>query len=319
MKIKYIISMFLVCLMLFVTACDETTTTDDQSALKQSGTSEKFFLGGTEGVMAKFEPFGIEKAGSYEILAKDTFPVEIVIKNRGEEDILANGLRVKLSGIKKSDFEGWESTDDGVLKNDEKIEKKSNFNVDGGEERISFGNMIEYGPDLTGTFKPDIFAIIDYDYKTKLIIPSVCLKGDVRSEEICDVESTLAYDVSGAPITITNVEQKPSGKGKVAVIIDVSNAGGGKATIQGQDKDFDNRYDVVKFNVLTNSDEWTCRGTGGRENELRLEDGKGQIICRTINALEEEQAYTQQMELDLDYKYQTIIKQSLTILSDFEE
>ena len=42
------------------------------------------FLGGTQGLSANFEAFGVAENGVYSIFDTETFPLEVTIRNKGE-------------------------------------------------------------------------------------------------------------------------------------------------------------------------------------------------------------------------------------------
>ena len=42
------------------------------------------YIGGTHGIVAEFEPMGIETGGIYEIYEGETFPIQVILKNKGE-------------------------------------------------------------------------------------------------------------------------------------------------------------------------------------------------------------------------------------------
>ena len=57
----------------------------------------------------------------------------------------------------------------------------------GGEETISFSDEAKYKQTVTGFVDREWFGNIEYNYKTYIIIPEVCLKEDVTDERVCKV------------------------------------------------------------------------------------------------------------------------------------
>ncbi|MBW3003174.1 hypothetical protein KY337_01325 [Candidatus Woesearchaeota archaeon] len=270
--------------------------------------SETVFKGGSQGLLASFEPFGFEEDGGYAIYDTDTFPVEVYLQNKGEEDIEAGDAKVILKGISIADFDRISSSE---LTNKEKIEKVSDFNKLGGEASIDFtpGDDAKFKLDVIGFTNIDIFAAIEYLYKTRVIVPKVCFKEDLRDPSICNVEESKEYSVSSAPITVTGVREEPAGKGIMALVFTINNVGGGKVTIPGQE--FDVRYGKVKYEI-DEPEKWECKAAG-LENEARLQAGVAEIRCRLKEPLESDALYTRQVALTLEYKYQSIIQNSLKI------
>lgn len=295
--LSILISLFL------LTSCGES----------QQQTTTGVFIGGTEGIVASFEPFSVKEENIYTIFDTEDFPLEIVLKNKGEENILPGKATLKLLGPAKEDFQNlpqWQ-----VL-NQEEILKISEFNQDGGEEIVSFTPTAnaKYTALVTGFTDLTWNLEYAYDYKTHLIVNDVCFKGDFTDPKVCAVEGDKTFAVSGAPITVTKVGQDTAGKGVIVVKIDISNAGKGQSTSIG--KDFDERFSQVSF-AIDEAAKWVCK-SGGRENEARLVDGKAQIICRLKTAVPESDVFTKSLRLTLNYKYKELIQEKLRIKESAE-
>lgn len=283
---------------------------EDEDGLKV----ESVFNGGTQGLMARFEPFGVEESGAFIIFDTEKFPIEVVLQNNGEEDIKPGDVTVTLKGISLDDFRSIVAQN---LTNTKEIEKVSDLNPEGEEEIIDFtpGQDAQYKLNVTGFFQPDIFALVDYNYKTHVIVPDVCYKEDLQDESVCDAKGAKDVFVSGAPVVVNSVEQDVAGRGILVLTITVSNVGGGKATLRGDN--FDSRFDKVAFTMETDPAKWECRSSG-RENEGRFVDGKLTIICKLKEPLAEDTLFTKQVELTLSYRYRSIIQQAIKIEESVE-
>jgi len=299
---KKIILLFsiVVASLLLLTGCEEEATT----------TSSGAFLGGTQGITAEFEQFGVEEESIYSIFDSETFPIEVTIHNKGEYQLQAADVTVKLLGPSPEEFEGipaWE------LSNTEIIDKKSELVPTGGEETLSFSSDAKYLSPVTGSQERTWFANIDYNYKTYLIIPEVCLKEDPTDDRVCDVQESKTFFVSGAPLTVDTVEESTSGKGIMALKIKVSNVGGGKVTKLGED------FGVRETLTYSIDDaNWECK-SGGKINEARLLTGSAEIICKLKEPLAEGAApATKQVQLEIDYKYRDLIQEKLRIKESAE-
>jgi len=300
---KIIILSLLVISLLLLAACSS----------EEVQTTGGAFLGGTQGVVASFEPLSILEEGVYSIFDTEDFPLEIIITNKGEETILPGGVTLRLLGPAQTDFQNipnWQ------LSNTEDIEKISEFNPQGDEEVISFtpNSYAAYTNEVVGY--TDITWNLDYqyDYKTHLIIENVCFKGDPTDEKVCTIQESKVFSVSGAPIQVSAVAEDTGGKGIVLLKIDVTNAGTGESTITGQE--FDNRFDQISY-TTDEPEKWECK-SGGRENEARLIEGKAQIICRLRAPLAEDEIYQRTVKLTFDYVYKELIQEKLRVKESAE-
>ncbi len=269
------------------------------------------FIGGTQGIVASFEPLSVKdpESGFYTIYDTEDFSLDVLLKNKGEEVVPLGKATARLLGPAPNLFQNvpnWQ------LLNKQAIEKISEFNPEGGEEIISFtsaGARAKYTGPVTGF--TDITWNLEYwyDYKTQLIINDVCFKGDVTEKKVCEVKEAKGFSVSGAPITVSKVEEDVAGKGVMLLKIEVKDAGTGQAAIPGQE--FDTRFDQVRY-TIDEPDKWECK-SGGRENEARLTEGVATINCRLKQPLAKNDLYTKQVRLTLEYTYKDLVQEKLRI------
>lgn len=294
-----------VLLLIVITACS-------QEEGQQPGDS--VFQGGTQGLVARFEPFGVEENGIFTIFDTESFPVEVVLQNKGEEDIPAGKATVTLKGINLNDFTGIEAK---TLATQDTIEGVTELNEEGGEETLDFtrSSDAKYKLPVTGFFQPDIFATADYDYKTHLAIPQVCFKEDLQDDSVCTVQEAKRFFASGAPVTVTKVEEDVAGRGIIVLLVSIENAGAGRVTLPGAE--FDARFDQLAFAIETEPQGWECR-SAGRQNEARLINGKAVITCKLQQPLAKDELFTKQVELTLNYRYRTVIQESVRIKESLE-
>ncbi|MDO8656166.1 MAG: hypothetical protein Q7K45_02930 [Nanoarchaeota archaeon] len=299
-------------LMIFLTIISLFLLTSCGESQQQTNTGG-VFIGGTQGVIATFEPFSVKVDNIYTIFDTEDFPINVILKNKGEEVVTPGKVTLRLLGPAKEDFQNipqWQ-----VL-NKEEISKISEFNPDGGEEVVSFTPTVnaKYTALVTGFTDLTWNLEYAYDYKTHLIMNDVCFKGDFRDPKVCDVEGDKTFAVSGAPITVTKVNQDTAGKGLIVVKIDISNAGKGQSTFVG--KEFDERFSQVSYSV-DEAAKWECKSSG-RQNEARLVDGKAQITCQLKTPVPENDVFTKSLRLTLDYKYKELIQEKLRIKESAE-
>ncbi|MBI1968336.1 hypothetical protein HYS49_00335 [Candidatus Woesearchaeota archaeon] len=283
----------------FLTAC----------AQQQQAPSTGAFLGGTQGVLADFEPFGVEEEGKFTIFDTETFPLEVTLRNKGEYDLQLEDVKVKLLGPSPDEFSGIPSFE---KQNAAVIDKISELVPLGGEETLSFASDAKYEQDVTGAIDREWFASLEYKYQTYLILPEVCLKEDITDERVCAVNEAKTFFVSGAPVTITGVEESTAGKGIMALRIKVKNVGGGEVAQLGEA--FGIR-DELSYSI--DEPAWECK-SGGKVNEARLDNGEAEIVCKLKEALADGTLSTKQVSLTLDYRYRDLIQETLRIKQSVE-
>jgi len=297
---KIIILPILMISLLFLASCGTDPAT--------TGAGNGAFIGGTQGVVAVFEPFGVEENNIYTIFDTETFPIEITIANKGEYEIQANDVTIELKGP-SLDFSGIPSlskSNSGV------IGIVSDLLPAGEEETVTFATDAMYSQGVNGYIDREWFANVEYNYETYVIMPDVCLKGDLKDDRICTVEGAKTYFVSGAPITVTSVEESTAGKGIMALKITVQDQGIGKVTLPNEDF---GTQEKIAYSI--DDPAWECK-QGGKLNEARLIEGKADIICKLKTALGEEDLATKQLKLTLNYKYRDIIQESIRIKESAE-
>jgi len=299
-KMKKYILILAICLIL-ITACER----DGEAPVGKSP-----YVGGSKGLIAEFEPIGNEEAGVYAVYQDESFPIQILFKNKGEYDVSSQQMNVQLKGILISDFSGIKA---GALKNTEDIEGISEINTEGGDTTIDFGGAIRYLPELAGSvWDASIFAEYVYRYKTFVSVPKVCFKEDFRDEGVCEVDETKKSFSSGAPVQVKSVTERPAGSGLISLEFEVENVGGGEVTIPGTD--FPLRYGKVAYKITPESEvsKWTCTSAGD-PGQLRLTDGKGSIRCKLSQTLDEGDKYTKQIGLELSYDYKDFLSETVRI------
>lgn len=293
--IKIVVILLTIALSLFMlTACQNGKTNVTKGA----------FIGGTTGVTAEFEPFGVEENGVYSIFDEDTFPIGITIHNKGEYELKPGDVTIRLLGPSQSEFSGIPSWE---LKNVEIVERISELVPAGGQETLNFASDAKYLGKVTGLSEREWFANLEYNYKTYLIIPEVCLKEDPADERVCVMKEAKTFFVSGAPVTVKEVTEEAAGKGIMALKIKVSNGGTGKVAKPG--KEFGVRNTII---YSIDDDAWECK-SGGKINEAVLAEGQAEIICKLKEPLAKGTLATKQLQLTFDYKYRDIIQEKLTV------
>ncbi len=294
--------LFMILMSLFMVGCD-----GEEDPLTST---EAPFLGGSVGLDINFEPMGIEEGSDYSVYEDESFPIQLILKNKGEEDISSGEAKITLRGIDINDFTGISSA---TILNSELIEARAkDINPEGGEIVMNLGDTIQYMRQIAGSEVPlDIIADVDYNYKTRVTAPRVCFKEDLRDQRGCDVEGSKEFFNSGAPIQVKSVTEERAGKGIVALVFEVENVGGGRSTVPGQE--FSTIYNTVAYQIEPANERalWKCRS--GKENEARLIDNKATVRCTLNQAMPEGTLVIKEINLDFSYDYQQRIIQTLKV------
>jgi len=263
------------------------------------------YLGGTQGVVATFEDFGVVENSVSSVFDSEDFPIEITLKNKGEYPVKAGDVKVQLLGPAKEEFSGISSWE---LNNKGEIEIISELLPQGGEESISFATGAKYTKPVNGILERSWFASVESKYQTYLVIPEVCLKEDLTDTRVCEVKGSKAFSVSGAPITVTSVEEETAGLGIMALRIKITNVGAGEVTKLTDA--FDPNYQRLTYTV--DDTKWECK-SGGKIGEARLVDNGAELLCKSKEALPKGTLSTQQLRLTFDYKYRNLIEKKISI------
>jgi len=300
-KILSIIALLLISMMLF--GCEGQSST--------VGSSGDVFIGGTRGLEFSFvTPFGDDSTGNDIIYEgsdgfSEKFDIALSVKNQGETEIAANGLKVKLVGLNPDDFTGLKTE----AKNAESIgaiERNSNvFEEDELSFSISDQSKIVYNEDIidNGKFEATVTAYACYDYKTK-VSSNICMRKSNSQHGTCENIGNKEFSVSAAPIQVTSVSQSPSSS-KVNIAINIQNIGGGKVYLKDTGateptcsfiEDYRSNLNKVSAEVVGGS--ITCDNS-----EVRLVDGVGTLRCyKTLE--ENKDPYTEQITVELSYEYE---------------
>lgn len=211
MRKELVFLMVILSLFLIIVGCTSTGTVQTPGA----------FVGGTSGLDLSF----ISEEPPDNVLDdnQDLFYITVAIENKGEFDILANKIISSLSGIDKDSFQ-ISSMDIKLNRDLPGVSKSRNKVIMGGEDELEFGQA-KYRYDLNADFTTTLRADVCYLYETDAVA-SVCLKKNAAAqrdkEDVCAINNAnVNLEVSGAPVQIANVDQRPSGSDAVRLTFDV--------------------------------------------------------------------------------------------------
>jgi len=277
----------------------------------ESGVSSPY-MGGSEGLISQFEDVGslISQSGLPEIWEDQGIPVVVRVSNRGEYTVPAGMVQFAIKGIKiPEDFQGIEP----VKTNSKEIEKVSEYLPDGGEELVDFGEAF-YVSGVKGTFyDANVFVEYTYPYEQTIVVPKVCFKGNPYETTICNIDEGKQGFISGGPLQIGTVIQRPAGKGRISLEIPIRNVGGGKAKASDSTfEEFSPMYDEVLMQV---PDGWECTAKGTGDLVRITKNGETVIRCKYgfLNPIAENEIYTSTFDLKLTYIYWDFVSQTVRI------
>ncbi|MBI4453183.1 hypothetical protein HY636_00905 [Candidatus Woesearchaeota archaeon] len=301
MNLKYLTICILV-LSLMVAGC----------TLKNEPGVSSPYKGGSEGLISQFEEVGslISQSGLPEIWEDQGIPVVVRVSNRGEYTVPAGMVQFVIKGIKiPEDFQGVEP----VKTNSKEIEKVSEYLPDGGEELVDFGEAF-YVSGVKGTFyDANVFVEYTYPYEQTIVVPKVCFKGNPYDNTICNIDEGKQGFISGGPLQIGTVVQRPAGKGRISLEIPIRNVGGGKAKASDSTfEEFSPMYDEVLMQV---PDGWECTAKGTGDLVRITRNGETVIRCKYgfLNPIAEKDIYTSTFDLKLTYIYWDFVSQTVRI------
>ena len=299
---KYIIIALLTLLLIF-SGC----------AKKDNGEKTTPFYGGTGGVSVEFKKI----APPDKFNQGEEVPVVVSLKNSGEYDIVTGNAKAEIYGINLELFnlaKGYKGTN-GILRG------KGEFNTEGGEREISFGNL-KYNEDVINSRDFTIRARVCYPYQTKTDIP-VCIKSSLSEEageSVCSVEGEKVTPgmVSSAPVQAVSITEKTRGSDQVRFDLKIENKGTGKVYSSdttceelSDEGTQQNKADKI-FLEVTNPLGVNCGFRSGEDSNkgfIELDNNIETISCW----MDTEDTYTDTLRLTLSYLYTDTTSKQVTI------
>ena len=244
-------------------------------------------------------------------------------ENKGESDVAANKMRVKITGINPAEF-GVTQAD--LTKNapDDIISQKKSPEGDITPGPLVFIEFLglNYQSKITGTqITFPLKADICYDYKTNAV-GKICVRRDIlkpEEEGVCEVTGDKTIYSSSAPIQIANLKESARAKNKIGFTFEIINAGEGsiykkETTCDKTERQNENR---VFVKVETNLAGLSCVGldsvgSGVVEGFTTLYAGSKIISCTQETPVND---FEQVIKVSAEYDYETSIISQITVKS----
>jgi len=280
------------------------------------------FIGGKEGIVPALE---VTSGKENEVLdaGLEDFQINVNLENKGEHTVKENEILATLIGIDYRSF----SINPASLKNIEpvdKIRKEQEKKLSGGQTALSF----------PANFKDDIPVDQVYDlgvnvcstYQTGATT-NLCLRKEAtrRGEQTakCKIDNPkLLAGSSAAPVQITSLNQRPTGKNEISFIMTIENVGKGDvyppSFIQQNAQCLEKTDTKNKLNVAVsfpdNRPSITCPALkNSNKGEVSLIQGKTTITCKIDTNQEQETTFTRSPTIELDYVYKNTISTKITV------
>lgn len=186
------------------------------------------FIGGTDGLSATF----ITDQPPAKVYDDNTnpFTIALTIENKGEHDVQPNELLTTIDGIDYTAFQIANPNQRNSLRIG-KVQKDSTGAVLPGDKNTDISYDASYKDKVAASSPYSIGMNICYNYQSDAL-SKVCLRNDVTArpgpKDVCMIEGNRIVSSSGAPIQITTITERPSGKNQVELIIEFENKGKGE-------------------------------------------------------------------------------------------
>lgn len=277
------------------------------------------------------------------IFEYDTFPVIIKVKNNGAYSIQGYEVAVLSLGFEKDYTRTIQLQESGNVKKSSdsnniaffNIEGKSNINVKGEEEVISYSLQAGNIDPQSEAHPSTVNAVLCYPYKTQLDT-AVCIDPDISNirpgKKACKIQDLVFGNGQGAPVAITKIEvsmlpmiSEQGQESKVIIpqfLIFIENRGQGTVIKKEKVNEFCTQsstkhedLNIVNVQASLSGKPLDCRkdkiSAELRGEEIRIEDAfvklkdkKELVRCTLKEGLPTTQdAYLSPLKIDLTYGY----------------
>jgi hypothetical protein len=266
------------------------------------------FNGGVKGLSISF----VEGAPLSEFMAGEGVPFQILLKNEGENLVLAGDAKVQIFGINPNFGLSTE-----FVSNVGDLASISKDMEIGGEEIISLGEG-NYVGTIYGSQTFPINARVCYPYDT-IIVSTVCMSSNRIQQtgvETCDIsgEKIVSGGVSSGPIQINSITETYLGSDSIRFAIIIENKGIGKVYSKDIECGNFNLVNEGKVYVDMSPEDVECHFTSGKANtgETTITEDLRTLICeKPVDATD---SYQDNLDITLSYKYVNEVSTTVNVL-----
>lgn len=282
--------------------------------------AEGVFIGGKDGLVAEFVEDAPSVSGNFK---GESFPVEVRLTNKGENDIGVGAVNIYLTGglYARTSTGG----DIGIVPG--RDEARANTVVilaieEGAEGLIEDSEVVDigdvtYNGEIYGDNVPlDVSLAICYPYRTRVQVNDFCVPstGAAKTGDECSIDSSVNLiddgDNSGAPVQITSLRED-KGSGYVRITLDINNVGNGEVVDTSCTKTI--TRDTKNKATVTMPSGFDCGwGEGQTSGVVELRNGHATLRCRK-DVTNAGNAYKEPMLIKLDYNYWQDLSETITI------
>ena len=313
MKYKSII--FILVVSFLLVGCDLDSPDDEQMGFGSS------YIGGSDGLSIEF----MENQPPSTILdnSQSSFSISLQVKNEGEYDIPAGGVRTKIEGIDPQalGLSELKASLDSSLRGKRLVSDGQENPGDIGY--ITIDNL--YYEDSVSTNIPlNLRARVCYDYQTNAIINRFCIKENPLSisDASCEVSGSKSVDSSAAPVSVRNFNQRPISNDEIRLSFDVVHQNNGEIISPNTQDCFDTeRSDGNRVNVrIVGADsnlecsDFTREGGDLIREDVNLYGGDRYSVRCTYNTEDSSERGTEDtIQIVLEYQYRTSSQKTIML------
>lgn len=299
--------------LLLLTACNNTKST----------TSTSGFIGGTDGLVASF----VENEPPAKVFDANTNPfrISLMLENKGEYNVQPSQVLTTIDSIDYSAFQ----ISNPNQKNPSRIAgttRDTSGKALAGDKTTDISYEASYKNPVPAPQPFTIGMNICYQYQTQSITKT-CLRKDVTSRpsprDVCKIEDARLVSGSGAPIQVTSISERPSGRNQIALVVEVTNKGPGEV----YDPSFLNKgtcvtdpsptvQNRVKAKIYFPDGAPSIKCTqfnNGNEGTLRLVQETQRFDCIVDTTNLQTTTFEKAVTIQLDYVYKDYISQQVIV------
>ena len=310
--VKKILLVSFFILVVVLSACQKSTNT----------TSKLGFIGGKEGLVTVMN---VESGKNGEVLDNnlEDFKINLNLENKGEYPVKENEVLATIVGVDYRSFSLTAPSQKNVEPLD-KIRQEQGNKVPGGQAVLSFAS--KFVDDLPVDQSYNLGANICYKYQTGAT-SSLCLRKEATKrgdpKDNCKLDDPKpAVGSSAAPLQVTSLSQRPTGKNEMSFTMTIENVGKGdvyppdfvETNTQCLEKsDVKNKLQI-SVSFPENRPAISCPALGNSNlGQLQLIQGKATVTCKIDTSQEQETTFTRSPNIQLDYVYKDVVSTKLTV------